>query len=114
MITNLRKEVSKMKQKYIYIVLNGIVDGTNPLSGAHWLDEQARFSNLKDASKYFNSIKHATNWNALWSCTTIERIRVEDIEAYDNGDFGDTEELKTYYQPQRYNGSIYKNKPFER
>lgn len=103
-----------MKQKYIYIVLNGIVDGTNPLSGAHWVDEHARFTSLKSALKEYNRIKHDTDYSSYWGVAVIERIRVEDIDAYDNGDFGDTEELKAYYQPQKYNGSIYKNKPLER
>ncbi len=109
------KEVSKRKQKYIYVVKKGCIDSFDPYSGFVQMDEQARFTNLKDALKSYNSIKRATDWIASWGVTEIERFRTEDIDAYDNGDFdGESDTIRSYYQPQKHNPKVfYHEKPFE-
>lgn len=102
-----------MNQKYLYIVLAGTSDSANPKNGFVQIDEKERFSNLKDAQKFYNSIKKNIDWSAPYGITYLVRVALKDVDAYDSGEVGFDDILKVYYQPQRYNGCIYRHRAFE-
>lgn len=90
---------------YIYIVNTGVVRTLDINSGDCWLNEEARFNNLDDAIKFYDSIKHDQGWSAPWGLTEIQRVRVEDIDAYDFGELVNTDLLYQYFEPQRAFGN---------
>lgn len=96
-----------MKQKFIYIVSRGTVDGKDPHSGT-WYDEIERFNTKKEAIACYNSFKRLTDCIASWSITDIRRVKIEDIKKYDDPDFEpEYEILCEFYQPQKYNKKLF-------
>ena len=86
---------------YIYIVNAGVVKTFDINSGDCWVNEEARFTNLEDALKLYDNIKHNQGWCAPWGLTEIQRIKIEDIDAYDFGDLVNAELLYQFFEPQR-------------
>lgn len=104
-----------MKQKFIYIVNQGIIESADPFRSSPWYDEVKRFNTKKEALEFYNSIKRATDCIASWSITDIRRVKIEDIKKYDDPDFEpEYEILCEFYQPQKYNKKVFSTqKAFE-
>lgn len=102
------------KQKFIYIVNQGIIDSADPFRAAPWLDEIQRFTNLKEALKCYNEIKRITDCVASWSVTDIRKIKIEDINIYDDSGDCEYQVICEFYQPQKYNKKVFTHeKAFE-
>ena len=97
----LEEKISVVESDYIYIVNIGVVKTFDINSGDCWMNEEARFTNLEDALKLYDNIKHNQGWSAPWGLTEIQRVKVEDIDAYDFGDLVNTELLYQFFEPQR-------------
>ena len=97
----LEEKIRDAESNYIYIVSTGVVKTFDINSGDCWMNEEARFNNLEDALKLYDSIKHDQGWSAPWGVAEVQRVKVEDIDAYNFGDLVNTEVLYQFFEPQR-------------
>lgn len=100
-----------MKQKFIYIVNQGTIDSADPFRSGPWFDEIKRFNTKKEALEFYNSIKRDADYIASWNVTDIRKVKIEDIQKYDDPKFeAEYEILCEFYQPQKYNKKVFTTK----